>query len=401
MISRPAVAQRLRNLIGPWRPSGARPSFALRYFGWAALLVLSMFPCQATGQSWNWTTEDVDAQAESTSIVADSEGNLHLSYYAATGGMLKYAFRAASNGKWFNMPLEHGLGFMLTRITVDSDLNPHICYTPHTLKYAHWDGSKWHMQPVDPGSGVVGFWCSIRVSPAGEPQISWYLESGTYFRYAILKDGVWAAQSIEGGGGALPGKWNSMTLDAHNNAHLSYTWFPTGQLKYTAFNGKNWNTQLIDSPNDSPGGQRGMGSSLILDGHGNPLISYYDEQSLRLARYVDGKWKKEIVEELPPFGQFSWRNFRSSMVLDSTGALHIVFESLKGLEHIWWDGSQWRPQLLLPSLGATYFDNSMTIDKNDNLFVSYKDPVDGSLKVLVGKKKSAAATTSAQKEKLP
>jgi hypothetical protein len=43
----------------------------------------------------------------------------------------------------------------------------------------------------------------------------------------------------------------------------------------------------------------------------------------------------------------------------------------------------------------------MTIDKNDNLFVSYKDPVDGSLKVLVGKKKPAAATTSAQKEKLP
>jgi hypothetical protein len=369
-------------------------------FCWVAVAALFLFSTRTAAQTWTWTTEDVDVQAESTSIVADSEGNLHLSYYAATGGMLKYAFRSAPNGKWFNMQLEHGLGFMLTRITLDSDSNPHICYTPHIVKYAHWDGGKWHTQAVDQGSGIVGFWCSIRVSADGNPQISWYLESGTYFRYAILKDGVWAAQSIEGGGGALPGKWNSMTLDAQNYPRMSYTWFPTGQLKYTAFNGKNWNTVLVDSPNDSPGGQRGMGSSLILDGLGNPMICYYDEQALRLARYIDGKWKKETIEELPPFGQFSWRNFRSSMVLDSTGAPHIVFESLKGLEHLWWDSNQWRPQLLLPSLGATYFDNSMTIDKKDNLFVSYKDPVDGSLKVLVGQKKPAKVT-SAQTNKLP
>jgi len=400
MISQPAMGISIRNLIEPWRFSGARRSFALRCFGCAALIIVSIFPSQATGQTWTWTVENVDVQAESTSIVADSEGNLHLSYYAATGGMLKYAFRSAADGKWFNMPLDHGLGFMLTRITVDSDSNPHVCYTPHTLKYAHWEGSKWHVQPVDSGSGVVGFWCSIRVSAAGQPQISWYLESGTYFRYAILKDGVWAAQSIEGGGGALPGKWNSMMLDAHNYPQMSYTWFPTGELKYTAFNGASWNTVLIDSPKDSPGGQRGMGSSLILDGQGNPLICYYDEQSLRLASFAQGKWKKEIIEELPPFGQYSWRNFRSSMVRDSTGALHIVFESLKGLEHIWWDGHQWRPQLLLPSLGATYFDSSMTMDKNDSLFVGYKDPVDRSLKVLVGKKKPAPLA-SAQKEKLP
>jgi hypothetical protein len=366
---------------------------------WLAIFLLFTFPSFACAQIWSWTTEEVDAQGESSWVVSDSDGNLHLSYYAPTGGLLKYAFRPAGSAKWFTMTVEHGLGFMLTRITVDSNSNPHICYTPHVTKYAHWDGGKWHIQEVDPGSGVVGFWCSIQVSSDGEPQVSWYLESGTYFRYAILKNGVWAAQSIEGGGGALPGKWNAMTLDSQNHAHMSYTWFPTGELKYTAFDGKKWNTILLDSPKDSPGGQRGMGSSLILGPQGNPMISYYDEQSLKLARYVDGKWKKEIVQELPPFGLYSWRSFRSSLVLDTKGYPHIGFESLKGLEHLWWDGKQWRSQLLIPALGATFFDNSMAIDKNDDLFISYKDPVDGSLKVLVGRPTPAPRVNTMETKK--
>lgn len=362
----------------------------------ATLLVLFAFPCLASAQTWSWTPEDVDAQGESSWMVADSDGNLHMSYYVATGGLLKYAFRPAGSSRWFTMEIDHSLGFMVTRITVDSNSNPHICYTPRVTKYAHWDGSRWHTQEVDPGSGNVAFWCSIEVSSDGRPQVAWYLESGTYFRYATLKDGIWAAQSIEGGGGALPGKWNAMALDAQGHPHLSYTWFPTGELKYTTFDGKKWNTFLLDAPKDSPGGQRGMGSSLILDAQGNPMISYYNQQELKLAHYTDGKWKKETVEDLPPFGElYSWRSFRSSLVLDRKGRPHIGFESLKGLEHIWWDGKKWRSQLLIPALGLTFFDNCMTIDKNDDLFISYRDPVDSSLKVLVGRPTADPVTTAA------
>jgi hypothetical protein len=362
------------------------------------LVLVAMLPPRLAGQTWNWTSEDVDIQGESTWIAADAEGNLHLSYYAATGGQLKYAFRSASSSKWFTMALEHGLGFLVTRITVDSDSNPHICYTPRVTKYAHWDGRKWHMQEVDPGAGVVGFWCSINVGNDGMPQISWYLEGGTYFRYAILKDGIWAAQSIEGGGGALPGKWNSMALDEQNHPKMSYTWFPTGQLKYTEFDGKDWKISLLDSPKDSPGGQRGMGTSLVLDRQGNAMIVYYTEEALKMAHYVDGKWDKQTVEQIPSYGPiYSWRSFRSSLVLDSTGNPHIAFQSLKGLEHTWWDGKQWKSQLLIPALGNTFYDNAMTIDKNDNLFISYRDPIDGSLKVLAGHPTSANSANQAEK----
>jgi hypothetical protein len=365
---------------------------------WLAIGIFLAIPHSSRAQNWTWTSEDVDAQGESTWIAADADGNLHVSYYAITGGQLKYAFRPTGGSKWFTMTLEHSLGFFVTRITVDSNSNPHICYTPRVTKYAHWDGQKWHLQEVDPGSGVVGFWCTINVGSDNKPQISWYLEGGTYYRYATLKDGVWAAQSIEGGNGALPGKWNSMVLDAQNRPQMSYTWFPTGQLKYTAFDGKNWKITLVDAPNESPGGTRGMGSSIILDSQANPMIVYYTEDALKMARYVDGKWKKEIVEQLPPFGPlYSWRSFRSSLVLDSKGHPHIGFESLKGLEHAWWDGKQWRSQILIAALGNTFFDNAMAIDKNDNLFISFRDPVDGSLKVLAGRPTLAKSAAPEQK----
>jgi len=367
---------------------------------WLGVGLFLILPGLLSAQMWNWTSEDVDAQGESTWIAVDADGNLHVSYYAITGGQLKYAFRPADSTKWFTMTLEHSLGFFVTRITVDSNSNPHICYTPRVTKYAHWDGKRWHTQEVDPGSGVVGFWCSINVGSDNKPQIAWYLEGGTYFRYAILNDGVWAAQSIEGGNGALPGKWNSMVLDAQNHPRMSYTWFPTGQLKYTAFDGKNWKISLLDSPNESPGGTRGMGSSLALDSKGNPMIVYYTEDALKMARYIDGKWNKEIVEQLPPFGPlYSWRSFRSSIVLDSKGFPHIGFQSLKGLEHMWWDGKQWKSQLLLAALGNTFYDNAMAIDKHDNLYISYRDPVDGSLKVLAGRPIPIMSATQQQKVK--
>lgn len=351
----------------------------------AVLLLALLQPAKVAAQTWNWTTEDVDVQGESTSIVADHEGNLHISYYAITGGLLKYAFRSADTAKWFNMTLEHGQDFMVTRIAVDANSNPHICYTPRITKYAHYDGKKWHTQEVDPGSGVVGFWCSIQVGSDDKPQISWYLEGGTYFRYAILKDGVWAATSIEGGGGAFPGKWNSMVLDAQNRPRMSYTWFPAGQLKYTSFDGKVWSISLLDTPTESPGGTRGMGNSLIFDRQGNPMITYYTEDAFKMAHFVDGKWKKEIIAEIPSYtAAYSWRSFRSAMVLDSNGNPHIGFESLRGLEHLWWDGKEWKSQLLIASVGNTFYDNAMTIDKKDDLFISYRDPADGSLKVLAG-----------------
>jgi len=353
-----------------------------------------LFPRVAIAQTWNWTSEQVDVEGLSTSLATDPQGDLHLSYYVPTGGELRYGFRPATTSRWFKMAIDHNLGFMVTTITLDSASNPHICYTPQVTKYASWDGHKWHTQEVDPGLGRVGFYCSIQISSDGKPSISWYLESGTFLRYAVLQDEVWMATSVEGGGGPLPGKWNSMVLDAKGNPHIAYTWFPTGKLNYTSFNGQNWAITTLDSPTNSPGGERGMGVSMVLDPAGNPIIAYYDEESLKLARNVNGAWKTEVIDHLPPFGSnYSWKNFRSKLLFDKEGNLHIGFESLRGLQHAWWDGKQWHVQLILSSRGPTFFESSMAIDATDNIYMSYRDPQDGSLKLATGR---PAATSTQQ-----
>jgi len=378
----------------------AKANLICRYFRLVIVFGFVLAPQIASAQTWNWTTEDIDVEGYGTGVAADQEGNLHATYYVPHGGFVRYAFRPVDQAKWFKMDIDSNLGVLETNIALDTSGNPNICYTPLVMRFARFDGRKWFKQEVDPRSGVISYICSIQMTPDNKPMMTWYLESGTYLRYAILEKGVWTARSLQGGGGDLPGKWTSMALDAKGYPHVSYSNFPTGFLRYAAFDGKNWSSSTVDisEGKTDDGGQRGMGNSLVLDKQGNPIIAYYDEQSLKVARLIDGKWKKEIVETLPNFGKWSWKNFRSNILFDSKGNLHVGFESLNGLEHAWWDGAQWRTQLLVGTVGGSFFENSMTIDKKDNLYVIYRDPMDSSLRMAVGKQAAAKNNQAAQQD---
>src|SRR5207247_1662992 len=79
-------------------------------------------------------------------------------------------------------------------------------------------------------------------------------------------------------------------------------------------------------------------------------------------------------------------------LFDSNGNPHISYESYMGLKHAWWDGKQWHTQMIRPSSGNSFFESFMTIDRNDNLYISFKDPADGSLKIAVGRPTQAVQT---------
>lgn len=362
------------------------------------LAAILWVPAGLLAQKRSWTTELIDTAGSESSLTADADGNLHVSYYFPVEGQLKYGFRPAKSTHWFTMGLDKGFGEFSTRITVDPKGNPHICYSPNILKYAAFDGRRWSVQQIDPGGGLVTYLCSIRVDPDGAPQISWYVESGVYLRYASLKNGTWIAQTADAEN--KPGKWNSLVLDDKGLPHLSYVTIFKWQLRYTYYTGKAWIRTIVDSPDLNPKGeQRGMGNSLVLDAHGNPMISYFDVQSLKFARYIDGKWKIETVEEFPSAGMAGWKTYRSTLLLDHKGNPHIGFVTPSGLEYAWLDGKEWRKQLIIGNLSSVSLDSSMAIDSNDNLYISFTDPVDRTLKLAIGSGASAEAAATASPSK--
>src|SRR6266852_919703 len=365
-------------------------NIGMRYLKRRQLFVFALFfglcgPGLTRAQSWRWTIEDLDDKnPQQTSIVADKDGNVHLAYYLPEGfGELRYAFRSAGDSRWFKMTLDEHLGVFSTGIGLDSNDNPSICYTPREMKYIHWNGQKWSSQQVDPNSGLIAYHCSIQFAQHDVPHITWYLESVFVLRHAALEDGTWKVRSVEVG--MESGKWNSLVLDKNNLPHVAYSSFAKDELKYAHFDGRDWARTVIDTSEGNPQpGARGMGASLVLDPEGNPRISYYDVNSLKYARLIAGKWKIEVIEQLPPFVVWSWKNFQSTQLLDRDGNPHISYESYLGLKHAWWDGKQWHTQLIRPYIDGFFFESCMTMDSQGNLYISLKDPFDGTLKVAIG-----------------
>jgi hypothetical protein len=373
-----------------------------------ALLGLFAGSASVYGQTWSWTVEtaDTNSSVTFTSIASDPKGNLHISYRTDENfGQLKYAFRSATTSKWFTMVLDKQLGSFYSFIALDQKGNPQVCYTPRQMKYASWDGARWNIAEIAPHSGAVEYSCSLVVGKDGKPRVAWYhthRPDGSFYlhlRYAEFEDGAWLARTVDFDGEA--GKWNSLVLDDEGVPHVTYSQFPRGELRFAYWNGKAWTSSIVDSvyinkDGGEEGANRGMGNSLLLNRQKQWTISYYDLGSIKYARQEGDKWIIERVDHLlsasPNLG--GWASYRTTQVLDSHGNPHIGYEDAGALKHAYWDGKEWHVQVVLGVTGDTFRYSSMSIDAQDNLYFSYRDPYDGSLKVAIGRPaadRSAAA----------
>jgi hypothetical protein len=300
-----------------------------------------------------------------------------------------YAFRPADASRWFKMTVDgRGVGLgETTGIALDPQGNPQICFTPGPLKYSSFDGHVWKTQSIGTSSMPLEYTCSIAVSSDGAPHIIWYQvhnSDGTLFmhiRYAVKQDAVWLARTVDFD--FETGKWNSIVLDKTGIPHLSYSSLSGGELRYATLNSDKWEISIIDSRNfrDKGSFNRGFGSSIVLDRDDNPEISYYNDNLLKFARRVDGKWKTEIVSQV--LGGGGWSTYHSSILIDHYDNVHICFEDSGAVKHATWDGSKWQIQVITPG-GSQSRWPSMTIDGNDTLYIAYRDSQDGSLKVSIG-----------------
>lgn len=344
----------------------------------------------------------IDLPSKFPSLVVDVNSNLHISY-ADNSGALKYGFRPAGSTKWFTMVLDKQLGQFVTQLTLDSNNNPQICYTPGIIKYARFDGQQWRIQQIAKDSGEIGYNCSIVLAKDGTPHLTWYQLSGPtpnylHMRYAVLKDNLWLARTLDMDNET--GKWNSMVLDAHDEPLIAYSAWYNGELRLAQWDGKQWQFNTVDSRARSHGEYNiGQGNSLILDHDGEAHISYYSEKALKYAHQVGEDWKIESVDSTTWLG--SWANFRSSIVLDKHGLPHICYEDAGVLKHAFSDGKQWHIQVLARSGLESLRYSSMAIDKNDIIYIAFRDAEDSTLKLATGRPGASQTDFASKKETMP
>lgn len=373
---------------------------------WLLSAVLLFCPLRAAGQSWNWSKEQVDLSAKATAIAVDADENIHISYAGDGGSVLKYAFRPARTDHWFTMVLDKQLQEFATQIAVDSQGQPRICYTPRELRFALFDGKKWNIQQIAAGMGTVEYNCTVTIAPDNTPHVIWYhtrAADGTnylHLKYATLKEGVWLSRTVDFEG--EDGKWNSMVVDSSGRPQLIYSVFPRGELKYASLDGDTWNTRSLAV---STNGAAGMGNSLVLDAQGRPEFAFYDASvefgaaskgSLKFARSSNSGPIIETVDSV--FQKGGWVGFRSSLVLDKHGFPHICYEDAGSVKHAFWDGTRWHIQVVVPRATEPYLYSSMAIDKNDVIYISYRDSSDGSLKVAIGRGTAQPSPTTAVRQ---
>jgi hypothetical protein len=366
----------------------------------ACELLLVLIPPVSGAQTWTWRTETVDEGGKFTSIAVDKDQNLHLSFSDGHGSV-KYAFRpAGASSKWFTMVLDGGDAF--TNLALDAHGNPHICFPFRVLKYGRWDGKSWQIQTIGTDAAPISFSCAVGVSPDGTPHVSWYRDQNadntayTHIKYAELQNSVWVIHTLDFE--MQTGKWESMAIDSQGNPHLSFDAFVKGLLRYAHKDGKDWKVETVDFRGHTDDAYNlGMGNSIALEPDGKPVISYEDGQYLKCARLEGNSWKIDRVDQVTTFG--SWVGYRTSLALDKQSFPHIVYDDAGSLKHAFWDGRKWHIERLASSGTDGYRYGSLAIDQENNLYVSYRDPDDGSLRVAFGQWKAGPAQGTVAEEK--
>jgi hypothetical protein len=337
------------------------------------------------------------------SLRLDSHDDVHLVYVAAgSPEKLMYAYRPSDTKKWFSMAITVGHG--ATDLALDSKGHPNVVFelSGARLWFTSFDGTTWQSPThISPESGTIEYSCTVAIDNADRPHLFWYqltyANAGFFhIRHAELADGQWHASTLDDG--RETGKWHSAISGPDGQLYVVYSAFQDAQLKLAHFDGKEWSNEVVDQR--PPGKDNGIhpifGGSLVLDKDGSPLIAYEDENHVKLARKVDGKWKTEDVDPILPFtNRERWWELNTSIAIDRAGGLHIVYTDAGAAKHAYLEDGKWHTETLVGAGADTSRFPKLAAGKDGNLYVVYRDPDDGALMFATGRPSKAPAATNA------
>ncbi len=241
---------------------------------------------QGSGDSWRSEVIDpADGTGRYAAAVAGARGDLHVAYYDALHGDLRYASNAG--GSW-----------ALTTVDSDGDVGRHPAIAldarDSSVHISYFDGSNGQLRHASNASGTwvtetvttetgVGRYSAISVADDGSLRIAYYDISNGDLRLASNSGAGWSSELIDGTGDV--GQALSLAVDAAGDLHISYFDVTNAALKQASGHSGNWALETVDT-------DAGSYSALALD----------DDGVLHLVYHA---WKEEVLDQQQGTGQYT------------------------------------------------------------------------------------------------
>ncbi len=178
-----------------------------------------------------WREEVVDDQSaviNKPQIAIDQFGQPHILYaYLINGITADYALKYAHKDRfgWHIENLTDTLGQTYADISLAVNIqgSPRIAYLAYpdgSLMYASRDGTRWHLEQIDPDPSA---WPVIRLDRNGDPRVL-YTERPNFFtrekRYASRDRGTWTIDVLDQN---LSGQFYGFVLDLLGTPHIAFS----------------------------------------------------------------------------------------------------------------------------------------------------------------------------------
>jgi hypothetical protein len=166
-----------------------------------------------------------------------------------------------------------------TSLVLDSNGRPHISYYDYDngdLLYAQWDGVMWQIETVDSG-GDVGLFTSLALDSSDRAHISYFDNDNTDLKVAQWNGAMWQIETVDSNGDI--GRFSSLALDGNEYPSVGYYDSTNTNLKLAQWDGAMWQIETVDSY----GLAAGRFTSLALDSQERPHITYQDGNTLGYA----------------------------------------------------------------------------------------------------------------------